>query len=196
MTHCRTKIKDENFKGKIRKKMKKRPKNSGKNILERFVYALRQQCQEKYCVAPNFNESSYWNILHLISIAAFCILMTSPLILVPQHNAIKNSEYWYEVIIAVQFSYSLVEALRTTMEFTILFNPNYFTYIKTCGWMYCSLMITMIVMVIPYFAIFVCYLNYNPPMPFTGIIGYLSKFVSLASVWFSIPYEKRIENEH
>ena len=32
-------------------------------------------------------------------------------------------------------------------------------------------------------------------MPFTGILGYLSFFISVGAVWFTIPHEKRIEYE-
>ena len=152
MTSYHTKIKDDNLKRKVLKKIRKSPKKSRQHYLEKFFNALRQRYQQKCLFLQNVQETSYWNLLHFISITLLCILMSSPLILVPQHNAIKNSEYWYEVIIAVQFSFTLVYTLYIMMECNILFNANHFMSIRTFVLMYCSLMMSQIVIILmPYY---------------------------------------------
>ena len=75
------------------------------------------------------------------------------------------------------------------------FNANYFMSIRTFVLMYCSLMMSQIVIILIYFSVYVLYLNYIPPMPFTAMIGYLSLYISLVLLWFSIPLEKRNETK-
>ena len=67
--------------------------------------------------------------------------------------------------------------------------------IRTFLFIYCTLMMSHIAMLSTYFVVYVLYLNYIPPMPFSGIIGYLSLPISWVALWFSIPQEKRIETK-
>ena len=143
-------------------------------------------------MVQSFKETSYWNFLHFISVAVLCILMSAPLLLVPQHNAILNSEYWYEIIVASQFSGTLVTTLVTMMECKILFNQNCFMSLRTFGIVYGTAVMSQILFVFSYYAVFVVYLHYNPPMPFSGTIKFPQNCMSLAALWFSIPHEKRV----
>ena len=192
MAHYHTEKRDEGLKHKIQKKIRKNSKTSFKYSFKRLICVLRQ-LQKKFLAAQKHDENSYFNILYLILIILFCILMSSPLILVPQHDAIKDAKYWYEGIVAVQFSYTIVTTLATMMECKILFNFNHFFSIKNFGIMYGSLMLSQILLISTYYVIFVLYLNYNPPMPLSGLIGYLSYFISLAALWFVMPHEKRFK---
>ena len=119
--------------------------------------------------------------------------MTSPLILVPQHDAIRNPEYFYEVIIAVQFSYSLSSTFARMMYCKILFKMDCFLSIKAFIMMYSNLVLSMILLAFLYFTVLVVYLGYDPPMPFTALIGYLSYYITLVAIWFCIPYKQRSE---
>ena len=193
MAHYHTEKRDERLKHRFKQKIRKKPKTSFKYSYKRLICVLRQLKQEKFLPAHKHDENSYFNILYLILITLFGILMSSPLILVPQHDAIKDSKYWYEGIVAVQFSYTIVTTLGTMMECKILFNFNHFFSIKSFGIMYCTLMLSQIILISTYYVIFVLYLNYNPPMPLSGLIGYLSYFISLAALWFVLPHEKRFK---
>ena len=142
-----------------------------------------------------FKETSYWNVLNFISITVLCILMSAPLLLVPQHNAIQNSEYWYEIIVAIQFSNTLVTTLVTMMECKILFNQKVFMSLRTFGFVYGTFVMSQLLFVLSYYVVFVVYLHYNPPMPFSGMVIPPSYYMSLAALWFSLPHDKRVENE-
>ena len=139
------------------------------------------------------STSLYWSFLHFVSITIFSILMSSALILVPQHDAIKNSEYWYEILIAGQFSFNLSSTLYKMVQCKTLFKLDCFMSIKTFLVFYGSWMLSIIILSFSSFALFVYYVHYNPPMPFTGLIGYLSYFISLIFVWFSMSHEERIK---
>ena len=121
--------------------------------------------------------------------------MSAPLLLVPQHNAIQNSEFWYEIIVAIQFSYILVTALVTMMECKILFNQNSFTSLRTFGIVYGTSLMSQMLFLFSYYMVFVVHLQYNPPMPFSLMVAFPSYYMSLAALWFSIPHEKRYNSE-
>ena len=193
MAHYHTGKRDEILKRKIQQKIRKKTNSLFKYYFKKLNRVLLQQWQQKCWTVQKYYETSYFNMLYLILINLFCILMSSPLILVPQHDAIKNPEFWYEGIIAVQFSYTIVTTVATMMECKILFNFNHFFSIKKFGIMYCTLMLSQILLIFTYYLIFVLYLNYNPPMPFSGLIGYLSFFISLVALWFVMPHEKRFK---
>ena len=46
-----------------------------------------------------------------------------------------------------------------------------------------------------YFVVFVLYFNYDPPLPFSAIAGYLCYYVCWIPLWFSIPKAKRNRHE-
>ena len=175
MTYYHTEINDKILLLKIQKRKKKL-----KNIKIEKLQKLK--------------HSSYWNIFYFISIIAFCLILSSPLILVPQHNAIRNPKYWYEGVIVVQFSYTITATLYRMMSCKILFNLDCFTSYRSFWLIYGTQLVSMVLFTLAYFVIFVLYLHYDPPLPFGGIIGYLSYYVSLTAIWYSIPHEKRIES--
>ena len=170
MARYHTKTKDDDLRLKIQKKIRKKHSNLLQHKLEKLFHILIQQCKQKYLLVQSFKETSYWNFLHFISIAVLCILMSAPLLLVPQHNAIQNSEYWYEIIVAMQFSCTLVTTLVTMMECKILFNQNCFMSLRTFGIVYGTSVMCQLMFVLAYYVVFVVYLHYTPPMPFSGIV--------------------------
>ena len=195
MARYHNKTKDNDLRLKIQKKIRKNPSILSQHSLKRFFHILIQQCKPKNLVIQSFKKTSYWNILHFISITVFCILMSAPFLLVPQHNAIQNSEYWYEAIVAINFSQTLVTALVTMMECKILFNRKGFMSLRTFGIVYGTSVMSQLLFLFSYYAVFVVYLHYNPPMPFSGVVMFPSYYLSLTALWFSLPHEKRVKKE-
>lgn len=193
MPHYHTKINDEKLKTKLKRKFKKNKNKTWKHGVNRLLIGFGRKVSKGRSILSELSQSSYWNFMNFIFIIIFCILMTSPLILVPQHDSIKNPEYFYEVIIAVQFSFSLSVTLYRMMICKILFNMDCFVSIRAFFLMYCTLVLAMISLSIGSFMVFVLYLHYDPPLPFTGLIGYLSYYFSFIAIWFSIPHEERIK---
>ena len=69
-----------------------------------------------------------WSILHLILILVWCVVFSSPILLIPQHNAIKNPEYWYESMLVGALSCFL----SITLE-TIVFSWGYLEIASMCS---------------------------------------------------------------
>ena len=195
MARYHTQTKDDDLRFKIQKKIRKNRNNLSQHNPVGLFNVLLKHWKPKCLIAQSLKETSYWNILYFISIIAVCILMSAPLLLVPQHNAILNSEYWYEIFVAMQFSCTLVTTLVTMMECKILFHQNCFMSLRTFGIVYGTSVMFQMMFVFSYYVVFVVYLHYNPPMPFSGIISFLSYYMSLAALWFTTPHEKRIERQ-
>ena len=75
-------------------------------------------------------------MLHFISILAFCLVMSAALTLIPQHDSIKNPHYWYEVVVAVQFSYTISTVLFRMVTCRILFELDCQTSLRSFFLMY------------------------------------------------------------
>ena len=193
MPYYHTQSKDKILISKIQKRKQKLKNNHWKYNSNNFLSNLKQRSRQIYLTLQTLTHSSYWNILHFISIIAFCLILSSSLILVPQHNAIKTPKYWYEGIIVVQFSYTITATLYRMISCKLLFNLDCFTSYRSFLLIYGTQLVSMFLFTLAYFVIFVLYLHYDPPLPFGGIIGYLSYYVSLTAIWYSIPHKKRIE---
>ena len=90
-----TKIRDENLKAKLKKKLKKSKRQAVKVkvVNDGFELGAGRKCHRKCFMLRKYDEYGYWNTLYFIPIQIFVILMYSSLILVPQHDAIKESKY-------------------------------------------------------------------------------------------------------
>ena len=57
--------------------------------------------------SKNKKEAPYINGLHIFSVLGICILFSSPVILIPQNNAIEFPKYWYELLITFTLTYPI-----------------------------------------------------------------------------------------
>ena len=162
-----TKIRDESLKVKLKRKLKKSKRQAEKIKVgnDGFELGAEGKCPRRCFMLRKYDEYGYWNILYFIPIQIFVILMYSSLILVPQHDAIKESKYWYEVFIAAQFSFSLSITFYRMIECKILFQLDSFISLKSFLIMYFTLAISIFLWTFIYFFGFVIVLSYDPPMP-------------------------------
>ena len=144
-------INDKKLKAKIKRKTKSSKDKSWKYSQEQILLKLKQK---GFNVTLDVFQSKYWAVLHFISITVFCIVLASPLILVPQHDAIKNPKYFYEVIIAVQFSYTLATTMYRMMQCKILFNVDCFMSIRAFLMIYGLFVLSIILLSLLSFSIF------------------------------------------
>ena len=54
-----------------------------------------------------WKTANFINGLHAISIVGVCIILSSPVILIPQHDAIQSPGYWYELLITFSLTYPI-----------------------------------------------------------------------------------------
>ena len=73
---------------------------------KRKVYPLDSIIQKKFKrelidrKAPLSNRNaSYWNGFHLFGIMIGCIMFNAIITILPQHNVIKEQQYWFELAI-------------------------------------------------------------------------------------------------
>ena len=60
------------------------------------------------------------NLLFGLIILGLSVIFSSPTLLIPQHNAILNQEYWYEVMISASTVNSLGLVINTMFECQIV----------------------------------------------------------------------------
>ena len=145
---------------------------------------------------PSFqSNASYWNISKIFAAVILCIIASAPFTLIPQHDAIKYPKYWYETHIAVYFSFMLTSTIYDLMECRFLFEINSFLSLKSFLLNYGIFSTLLISFTTLSFAIFVLWMEYDPPLPWTAAIAYLIYVPSLSAIWFSIPYKERRKPE-
>lgn len=161
MPHFHTRNEDEKLKRKIRSKIRKIKNKSCTGTFVTFLNGLKQRtCDARMTVHKVF-RSSYWSVLHFISILAFCLVMSAALILIPQHDSIRNPHYWYEGVIVILFSHTITVIFLRMMACRILFELDCLTSLRSFFLMYSALAISTVSLTLAYFAVFVLYLHYD-----------------------------------
>ena len=79
---------------------------------------------------------SFINGLHIFSIVGVCILLSSPVTLIPQHHAIQLPSYWYEVLMTFSVTYSIHWTLLTIMDNQMLLKINESSSTKRCFFLF------------------------------------------------------------
>lgn len=140
-------------------------------------------------------NASYWNILKIFAAVILCIIASAPFTLIPQHDAIKYPKYWYETHIAVYFSFMLTLTIYDLMECMFLFEINSFVSLKSFLLNYGLFSTLGIIFTTFAFVVFVLWMEYDPPIPWTAAIAYLIYIPSRFGLWFSIPQKERHKPE-
>ena len=189
MNYHHTRSADEKLKRKIsvvqKKYANKLKKNSPSTSIPRATQKSIERCTN------SSNQGSYWSIFYIFVAVAICIVLSSPFTLIPQHDAIKLPRYWYETHIAVYFSFGPTRILYDMMECKLLFNINSLVSLKSFGLQYGAMSILSFVITSICFVILVTFMEYDPPIPLTPLIGYITYLISRFAVWFAIPREER-----
>ena len=72
---------------------------------------IAESCEVKNSNSENFateiNKVDYKNVFTVVLVLLSCILLSAPTILIPQHDAIMNPEYWYEGMVNFHLTYPL-----------------------------------------------------------------------------------------
>lgn len=133
------------------------------------------------------------NGLLLFSALGVCILLCSPFVLIPQHDAIRYPEYWYEILMTFSLTYPIqwtllamldnhfllkIEALKSfNVGFAMVFSP-----ILIFALIYCSLYIY-----------WTYKLDYNFPMPLGNLISLQLFFPFIMTFLYQVPKTLRTE---
>ena len=124
-------------------------------------------------------QDNLLNGLYNILILALCVLFSSPVLLLPQHNSIIHPDYWYEIMIVGCLSFGLTQTFDTMMACKFYFKVDsmisfrVFTYLYLIGassWIFAYSMTYLVWTVL-------C--GYNHPLPLSLAVVY---------VWFLVQY--------
>ena len=135
----------------------------------------------------NTEGYSLWSIVYLIAILMWCLFFSSPILLIPQHNAIKNPEYWYESMLVGALSCFL----SITLE-TVIFIWGYLEIASMCSMrVFLKLYLPTITLWMLIFSvenlIWTFGIGYNFPMPFSQYPGLLAWFFQYMLLYYIIP---------
>ena len=138
---------------------------------------------------------SFWNLFYAWLAIACCLLFCSPMFLFPQHNAVEQPEYWWELMIPCTLGLMSYFSLLCTLRLQVFFKD---IGVKGTMKMWAQL---FLIMAVPYdtmFTVFkliwVDYLGYNGPMPFNSIAPVYFMFpMLLLAHWYQFPAEARAD---
>ena len=127
------------------------------------------------------------NLLFGFIILGLSVIFSSPTLLIPQHNAIINQEYWYEVMISASTVNSLGLVINTMFECQIVFKEEKFVSLKYFSIFFIGAALGVIIPFSSCYLIWTVWLGNNNPMPFVGFCYYISYFVHLFQLWMAFP---------
>ena len=193
------KLKHEILRNKVKcltEKRKKRLKHkiSDETISTTTTNDVKNKTTEEL---RSLNESrvSYWNGLFCFLVLSFCIILTAPTILIPQHDGIKFPEYWYELMINVNLTFNVSWVLAVAYDGRSLLKIDSITMFGSCLRLYLATALTFDIIYCIVSIAWSIGFKYNYPIPFANIIVYISSFAFLITLWFQFPSDLRLKKE-
>ena len=152
---------------------------------------------QKICKETDANgdkDGRYGNFMLCPFILALCICFVSPVILIPQHDGVLCSDFWYELMINANLSFCLGLTLVVFYDIRMVLNMSSviskWSYFK----MYLVLILSFdIIYCILYFT-WTYGLGYNYPVPFSCFIMYITSCIYFISIWYQFPKDIRCDS--
>ena len=145
---------------------------------------------------PNTSkEASFLYGLYGILIIGLCVLFSSPILLLPQHNTFISPKYGYEGYITGCLSFTVTFTLDTLIACKFYFKVSSMVSIQHFIRLY--LVTVVIGVLIPTLAylIWSIGLGYNPPMPFVLLLGYVQMLAQYVTLYMSFPKSLTVDPE-
>ena len=136
-------------------------------------------------------KTSGWVVMYVFGMVILCILLSSPLILIPQHNVLRFPEYWYEPFVTINMSYSLAISLKTMLDCKIILKLDSFMSLKFFIKFYAIIVSLIAVPGFLYQLVWATIVDYEFPTPLTGFIGYIAFYISQTLIWCLMTHEER-----
>lgn len=136
------------------------------------------------------------NGLHIFSVVGICILLCSPIILIPQHDAIQQHQYWYELLMTFSLTWPIHWTLLTILGSQSFLKINPFKAPKAFLILTLVPILGFIVIYCGLYLIWTFYLGYNFPLPFAYFISDLMVSVFIVNLWFQFPKDSKTSKKH
>ena len=133
------------------------------------------------------NKSYSWSGLYGLLFVGICVICSSPILLLPQHNSIISPEYWYEGLINGCLSFPITLTLDTLIALKFYFKIGYMISARFFLRMYFISIIFVCIFYVVYFLIWTVGLGYNPPMPYSLLLGYTQCLAQYMTLVFLLP---------
>ena len=137
-------------------------------------------------------ERNYWYGVYGVIVLFACILSSLIVILIPQHNVIKQPEYWYELMFIFLFGYWGFLVINITL---VCAKVLHYQELKSFSIMVDLFVTACIAQVSIYTFVYIVwshYFEYNHPMPFSGsITSYLVYPLIIIRLWYKFPKHVR-----
>ena len=141
------------------------------------------------------DEANFIQGLHVFSVVGLCILFSSPVILIPQHDAIQFPEYWYELLLTFSLTYPIQWTFLAILDNHFLLNINTLSSLKGVLVLAFTPALAFTLSYCCLYLFWTHQLGYNFPMPLASFISLLTFFPFLVTLWHLIPKEKRTNKE-
>ena len=115
------------------------------------------------------------------------IFFTSLLLLIPQHNAIEQPKFWYEVILIFMLGFPFHLVFSTLQICVIVFKIPSLVSFQTILRLFFSCLLGFVVPYCTCYFIWTLCLGYNHPLPFIGFSVYPLWIIFMGRLWFEFP---------
>ena len=76
------------------------------------------------------NSNSFWIIVYFLQILILCTIFSFPVLLIPQHDSVQLSQFWFETIILGLFTQILSWTLDTIIVIKDYFRADVFVSVR------------------------------------------------------------------
>ena len=172
-------------------------KRANKDSPSNWITKDRNNSDDDYFIGIHKNylekcKASFNNTIYLLLVAIGCTLSFSVIALIPGHNIIKFSEYWYEPVFIWIGGYWPIYIYFSVLHCKyVLEYPDILWFRVLLYVVLPIVMITVVSHCLQYF-IWGRYFGFYLPMPFMGLINVIfSNIMLIVGVWYQVPTHLR-----
>ena len=164
-------------------------------VISRKEISRQQTSSRRKVESQDVSYVSYLNWFHILSILAACCVTMSTLTLIPRHNAILDSKYWFEILFPAGV-WLIIDTFSRVLDLSVLMEKKSLLSIRFCMKIFLCRFLTLLTCFCVCYVIWTIILEYNSPMPLIGVIGIQCSLVALlVSIILFIPREYMKEED-
>ena len=164
-------------------------------VISRKEISGQQRSNERKVESLDVSYVNYLNWFHILSILAACCVTMSTLTLIPRHNAILDSKYWFEILFPLEV-WLIIDTFSRVLDLSVLMGKKSLLSILFCMKIFLCRFLTLLTCFCLCYVIWTIILEYNSPMPMLGLIVMTCSIVSLlVSIILFIPREYMKEED-
>ena len=141
------------------------------------------------------NKATYWNVIHIFSIVGSCILFSSPVLLIPQHDTVQFPEYWYELLMTFSLTYPIHWTLLSILGIHFILKIKSLESAKTCLVIALSSILGFTLFYCSLYLFWTYHLGYNFPMPLGNLLFQITAFFLVITQWCLFPKELKMQKQ-